>query len=415
MAWFEVNKEGLAAILDARGRGWALFELLQNAWDSGASVVRVTVEPLAGSPFVRLTVTDDSPDGWSDLSHAFQLFGKSSRAGDAEKRGRFCMGEKLVLAVCRSATIETMQGTVAFLENGERTVNRNPSARRMVGTRFECEMRMTRTEMADLLDQSTRLVPPVPTYLNETQITGPLLLSKFEATLPTVVTGEDGVPRKTKRQCVVEVYDGEDGGEVLEMGIPVCALDCPWRLNVLQKVPLNMERDSITDSFRSALLVTATNMMADHLTDEQAAQPWVSAVMADPRISADALKETVVKRFGENAVVAVPGDPVANAAAAAAGATLIHGGALPSGAWANLRKADFVPTSSRAFPGVPMGDRVNIMDAMAEVEGKRNRALAQIRETLATLVGLLDHPVTIQPDAELADEIRVAFDNTSRI
>jgi len=31
--WFEVDKQGLAKILERRGKEFALFELVQNAWD----------------------------------------------------------------------------------------------------------------------------------------------------------------------------------------------------------------------------------------------------------------------------------------------------------------------------------------------------------------------------------------------
>src|SRR2546429_2681653 len=31
--WFEVDKQGLARILERKGKEFALFELIQNAWD----------------------------------------------------------------------------------------------------------------------------------------------------------------------------------------------------------------------------------------------------------------------------------------------------------------------------------------------------------------------------------------------
>jgi len=43
--WFEVDKEGLARILECKGKEFALFELVQNAWDEqGVSKVRVSLE-----------------------------------------------------------------------------------------------------------------------------------------------------------------------------------------------------------------------------------------------------------------------------------------------------------------------------------------------------------------------------------
>ena len=46
--WFEVDKRGLAALLERRGRFFAILELVQNAWDTGAQVVEVRLEAIAG-------------------------------------------------------------------------------------------------------------------------------------------------------------------------------------------------------------------------------------------------------------------------------------------------------------------------------------------------------------------------------
>jgi hypothetical protein len=43
--WFEVDKQGLAKILERKGKEFVLFELVQNAWDEpGVTKVNVTLE-----------------------------------------------------------------------------------------------------------------------------------------------------------------------------------------------------------------------------------------------------------------------------------------------------------------------------------------------------------------------------------
>ena len=43
--WFEVDKLGLAQILERKGKEFALFELVQNAWDEpGVTKVSVALE-----------------------------------------------------------------------------------------------------------------------------------------------------------------------------------------------------------------------------------------------------------------------------------------------------------------------------------------------------------------------------------
>ena len=100
--WFDVDKAGLAKLMAGRSKAFVVFELLQNAWDQNVTQVDVTVEPSAGR-LVEIKVTDDDPDGFADLRDAYTLFAESRKKANAEQRGRFNLGEKLVLALAKSA------------------------------------------------------------------------------------------------------------------------------------------------------------------------------------------------------------------------------------------------------------------------------------------------------------------------
>ena len=118
--WFTVDKDGLAKVLGRRGKAFAALELIQNAWDApGATQVEVTLKPAARGRTL-LIVEDNSPDGFSDLTHAYTLFKESAKKADPTKRGRFDVGEKLVLAICDCARICTTRGTLMFDEAGRR-------------------------------------------------------------------------------------------------------------------------------------------------------------------------------------------------------------------------------------------------------------------------------------------------------
>src|SRR5437867_1170522 len=98
---FEASRAGLRQILERRGKEFAVTELIQNAFDeAGVSTVSVMLEPLANRPAAHLRVEDDSPTGFRDLSHGYTLFAHSYKRKDAELRGRFNLGEKLVVALC---------------------------------------------------------------------------------------------------------------------------------------------------------------------------------------------------------------------------------------------------------------------------------------------------------------------------
>jgi len=344
-AWFDIDKDGLAAILERRGKAFALAELVSNAWDSGSDMVAIKMTPLVGRPVVNVEV-EDWGEGFDDLSHAYTMFARSRRAGDAEKRGRFCLGEKLVLAVCSKATITSTGGSIEF-DGGER---RRSKRSRQHGTLFEADMKMTRAEYDDAVAFLRRMIPPVATTLDGVEIPRPDSLCRFTTRLPTEIADADGNLRRTMRQCEVEVYDGSDGGEILEMGVPVVECDMPYRVNVLQKIPLNMDRDNVTPAFLKALQAEVLNHLHDRLDSTQACETWVAEAAADARASSAAVTSVVTQRFGERAVIAVPGDPLANAQAEANGYTVVHGGAMSSGLWANVRKAEVMLPSSRVFP-----------------------------------------------------------------
>ncbi len=345
MNWFTVDKAGLAAILERRGKFFALAELVSNAWDSGAKNVAISLTPISGEPYALLVVADDG-EGFSDLSDASTMFGRSRRGSDAEKRGRFNLGEKLVLAVCRRAAIATTTGTVIFSANGKR----NTSEKRDAGTQFDADIRMTREEFADVCDQMGRLIPPVKTSFNGVEIDRPDSIARFETKLPTEIADDDGQLRRTVRTATVEVYPDETGpGEILEMGIPVVETENGYRVNVLQKIPLNMDRDNVTPAFLRAVQAALLNNVHENLTADDAAKPWAQEAAGDARATPEAVKAVIVKRFGERAVIANPADPMANTSAAAAGYTVVSGGSLSGDVWANVRKANLLLPSSKVF------------------------------------------------------------------
>lgn len=350
MSWFNVDKAGLASILERRGKSFAIFELLQNAWDSGATSVEISLMPQAGVPYCDLMIKDNG-EGFSDLEESFTMFARSRRAADPQKRGRFNLGEKLVLAVCKSATIETTCGTIYFQEGG--SVRRTKSKLEK-GTCFTGEIRMTREEVDEIEHALCNVIPPVRTIFNghELGISSDKLV-RFEIKLPTEIADADGVLRRSTRMTWVEVYDAPNGngdGMILEMGIPIVESDTGYFINVLQKVPMNLDRDNVQPAFAKALNVAVLNNLHRIMTEEESSSSWAQEAMGDSRASAEAVKTLIVKRFGDRAVVANPSDPIANANCAAAGYTVIPGGTLGSDAWANVRKHQILLPSSKVIP-----------------------------------------------------------------
>jgi hypothetical protein len=105
-AWFDVDKQGLAKLMAGRHKAFVLYELLQNAWDQNVTEVKVSLSEVPGRAESEIVVEDDDPDGFADLAHAYTLFAESRKKANPEKRGRFNIGEKLVLALARRASMD---------------------------------------------------------------------------------------------------------------------------------------------------------------------------------------------------------------------------------------------------------------------------------------------------------------------
>jgi len=154
--WFEVDKEGLARTLERKGKEFTLFELIQNAWDEpGVTKVSALLD-YRGRNRALLVVEDDAPEGFKDLSHAFTLFADSAKKTNPEQRGRFNLGEKLVLAISDEVTIRTTKGGLRFDSDGRHNLRSTLPA----GSRIECLLRMTSDECESMGLHMQKLISP---------------------------------------------------------------------------------------------------------------------------------------------------------------------------------------------------------------------------------------------------------------
>src|SRR5215467_5436909 len=164
--WFEVDADGLAKLVRRKGMSFVLYELLQNAYDTEATKVTVELKPIKGKALARLVVEDNDPTGFAKLDHGFTLFAESLKKSDPSKRGRFNLGEKLVIAACERATLQSTTGTIYFERKGKELKRRESREKLKAGSRFEAEIRMTRDELQEVLVSARRLLPAIETWIN---------------------------------------------------------------------------------------------------------------------------------------------------------------------------------------------------------------------------------------------------------
>ena len=349
---FEVDKEGLARIMGRKGKDFILTELLQNAWDEDGSRVDVKLswveEPKGDSPgLAEFIVEDDDPDGFTDIAHAYTLFAESEKKADAEKRGRFNVGEKYVVAVCERAVIDTTTGHVSFGPDG-RTMTK---ATRKSGSQFLGHVRLTADEYESIERTAERLLPPagMTTTFNGVELEPRKPLRTFTDKFWTEF-GPD--LKRTIRKCKASIYEvgPDEVGCIYEMGIPVVETGDRFHVDVQQKVPLNVERDNVTPAFlqdvRRIVLVHAHDL----LEADDGGAAWVTDGMSDPEIDGAALGAALKLRFGDKIVSRDPSDPEANKLATAAGYTVLSSGSLPPPVWKNVKSHALVLPAGQVTP-----------------------------------------------------------------
>jgi hypothetical protein len=350
--WFDVSKAGLGKQAEEHGKGRLIGELVQNALDeAGVTQIAVSLALVPGRPLADLTVEDDSPEGFRDLSHAYTLFAESYKRGNPEQRGQYNFGEKLVLAVCESATISTTKGTVAFAPDEGRI--EKPRQKRERGSVFQGRIKLTREEYPEVCDYLRSLLLPdsVVVTFNGDRLLPRKPLRTFETSLETLVADDQGVMRPRQRKTQVAIFEalpGEVPG-LYEMGLPVVETGDRWHVSVGQKVPLNRDRDNVRPAFLQAVRVAVLNAAFDLLTsEEEATAAWCKLAGSDQRCSGEAIKHLIRLRFGEKVAAPDPSDTEAMKRFQSQGGTIVVG--LSKGEWANVRRTGAVLPAGQICP-----------------------------------------------------------------
>jgi hypothetical protein len=381
LPWFDVDRAGLGKQAEEQPKGRLISELIQNALDeAGVTQIAVSLTLVPGRPLADLTVEDDSPEGFKDLSHAYTLFAESYKRGNPEQRGQYNLGEKMVLAVCESASISTTKGTVNFDPTEGRT--EKPRQKRDCGSIFQGRIKMTREEFPGVCDYLRSLLLPenVVVTFNGDRLLPRKPIRTFEVSLETPVADDQGVMRLRVRKTQVSIFETLPGEvqSLYEMGLPVVETGDRWSVSVAQKVPLNRDRDNVRPAYLQAVRVAVLNGAFDLLATEDATAGWVKLAGADPRCSDNAIKHLIRLRFGEKVAAPDPSDVEAMKAFQSEGGTIVVG--LSKGEWANVRRSGAVLPAGQICPTAkpyssdPNAKPVDIVPENDWTEGMKNIA-----------------------------------------
>jgi hypothetical protein len=132
--------------------------------------------------------------------------------------------------------------------------------------------------------------------------------------------------------------------------VPVVETGDRFHVNVMQKVPLNMDRDNVPPAYLRTIRTLVLNHAHPSLPKQEMSEPWVKEATSDPRCDDRAFRSAVEAQYGEDCVAYDPSDREANKTAAAAGRTVVTGGAMSKGQWENARRAGLIPPAGQVFP-----------------------------------------------------------------
>jgi len=342
--WFSVSKEGLKELQAGKPKIQILRELIANSFDEVITECNVWIVRQGKS--VEISVEDDCPEGFKDITDAYTLFKHTDKRANPKVRGRFNLGEKIAFSVCDSARVETTKGSIVFDKRGRHSY---PSMRRSVGSKITVKLKMDKDEEKELYGVENYL-PPVKVIFKVNDKVIPYRTPKkvFGTTLMTELE-DNGVVKRTSRKTEVQLHVPNEKAYLYELGIPVCVIECDWDIDVQQKVPLSIDRETVLPSFMKDLYAEVLNHAYEDITEKNSSERWVREGMSDERISPVATKSVINKRYGEKAVVADPSDTQSIDRAISEGYHVVRGSEMSKEEWNAVREAEALPSSSKLF------------------------------------------------------------------
>lgn len=345
-SWFEVDKEGLKSLQLGKSKAYIPRELIQNAWDE--NITTCNVETSFRNEVATISVEDDNPEGFKDLRDSFTLFKHTYKRLDATKRGRFNLGEKQVIAICNQAMVETTKGTIIFNKDGRFATK----FKRDKGSKVTVYINMTKEEYDEMIDSLQIYLTPknVVTIINGRKLSYQEPFKIVQARLVTEIE-DNNILKKTTRLTNVHIHNHKINGNtyIYEMGLPVMEIECQYDIDVQQKIPLNVDRETVSPSFLKSVFAIVLNATHEDLLPENSSQLWVREATTNKRIQKEALQSVLEKRYGEKVVVANPLDANSIDEAITHGYKVVYGNEMGKEEWHNIRQLDLIPSSTEVF------------------------------------------------------------------
>lgn len=265
--WFGVDVAKRAARVRSRPLSRVLMELVSNSLDAGATKIELSYgrmdHPRGANGLYRWEVRCTDNGRGCDKPEVLRRVGSSTSDLHPETRGRFGQGLIDFISTCLFAEVVTLRNRLDFDKRGcevSRCGQVNP------GMSIYAVVQHPEKEIADGLLHFIILPAGVELRLNGQFVVAPRPVQfDLQCRLMTVLYDEQMERVKSyRRETKVEILPAAGLPMIYELGMPVDVM--PWALpfdvNVLQKTPLDVERDTLPLKYKESLLAQLAPLMA---------------------------------------------------------------------------------------------------------------------------------------------------------
>jgi uncharacterized protein (DUF2384 family) len=297
---FDIDTEGFKIQMSEMEPYRIVQEIVANSFDEiSVTEIEVTLS-LDGDCFV-VSVSDNGK-GFRSIKDVFTLFRNSYKRKNVQQRGRFNLGEKEVMAVAIDGFIRSRDWKVEFYANKRRETKKLDDNH---GTTVQARFDWDGSELGKIEKQLHKLIVPKEQTLkiNEILVEKKPIARTVKGKLWTIVEDEKSLKMVRRlMETKVDVYekDEDEVAWIFEMGIPVQSLEknlkVQWHIDVQQKIPLEIKRDVVSDSYLIDIYALLANKCFDLVPKESAGAKWINRSMS--QIDAKPAKDLLTKQYG---------------------------------------------------------------------------------------------------------------------
>jgi hypothetical protein len=299
---FDVDTEGFRNQMGELKPFRLVQEIIANSFDEDpVSRIDCSVAYNSDKKQVEVQIIDDG-DGFRNFEDSFKIFGRSYKRRYRNKRGKFNLGDKEFFAVSHNGFVRSRNWKVEFFDD-KRIERKNLQP--FKGTKIFGTFEWTKKQLKEMLVDLDKIIVPQnqDLYINGELVEKKIPIRKIKGKLWT--EDEDQKTKKMVRvldECEVQIYEKklDEIAWIFEMGIPVQQLEegieMLWHIDILQKVPLGIKRDTVSDSYLIDLYALLVTNCHDLIHKDDSGAKFINRSMS--KVNLEVAQEIFKKQYG---------------------------------------------------------------------------------------------------------------------